>query len=72
VCEVDREAAPKNPMVRSLLGCCARAAIGHTAAHPSAAMKPRRLTSWIDIEPPAGSAVPVRHTSMSDPVQGAS
>src|SRR5262245_25727419 len=45
--------APRNPMVGSLPGCCARAASGHaTAAPPSNVMNSRRL--MLDIElPPA-------------------
>ena len=35
--------APRNPMVGSLLGCCARAASGHAAAPPSSVMNSRRF-----------------------------
>ena len=35
--------APRNPMVSSLPGCCARAASGHAAAPPTRVMKSRRL-----------------------------
>src|SRR5262249_51314224 len=34
---------PKNPMVGSFGGCCARAASGHAAAPPSSEMNVRRL-----------------------------
>jgi hypothetical protein len=35
------DAAPKKPMVGTLAGCCVRAATGHAAAPPSAAMNSR-------------------------------
>jgi hypothetical protein len=39
----DCESEPKNPMVRSLSGCCARAASDHAAAPPSSVMSSRRF-----------------------------
>jgi hypothetical protein len=43
---VAAEFVPKNPMVGSFAGCCARAASGHaTAAPPSSVMNWRRLRS---------------------------
>src|SRR6516165_7779406 len=42
---IDREST--NPIVRTLVGCCARAASGHAAvAPPTSVMNSRRLTSW--------------------------
>jgi hypothetical protein len=35
--------APRNPMVGSFPGCCARAASGHAAAPLSSVMKARRF-----------------------------
>jgi hypothetical protein len=47
-------AAPRNPMVGSLPGCCARAASGHvTAAPPSSVMTPRRF----NVGPPPPESV---------------
>jgi hypothetical protein len=42
--QVEGVAVPRNPMVCSFAGCCARAASGHaTAAPPSSVMNSRRL-----------------------------
>jgi len=35
--------APRNPIVGSFAGCCARAASGHAAALPSSVMNSRRI-----------------------------
>src|SRR6476659_10596643 len=48
--QAEAVAAPSNPMVGNLLGCCARAASGHAATAP-----PNRLTNSRRLMPGMGS-----------------
>src|SRR5262245_63844261 len=43
-------------MVGSFLGCCPRAASGHTAALPSVTTNSRRWM-WVAIDPPVGACL---------------
>ena len=62
-------AAPKNPMVGSFAGCCARAASGHAAAAPpSSVMNSRRRSSGRDVHfmarpPPRSVRAAFPHTA---------
>jgi hypothetical protein len=55
---------PKNPMVGSFVGCCARAPTGHvTAAPPSSVMNSRRLMSDMGLPPSCAIPVMIQQTT---------